>query len=103
MEELTREVDELTQELIATKLSQAELASAHTAVAHEKRRLERQVEELVVETVEVHEVDYMDGPPDRGLGTGRALSPRRGASSPQVLQQRKSFPARSSRKSSRRG
>ena len=56
MEELTGEVEDLTSDLIAAKLGQAELANAGLTLSHEKRMLEKQIK---VESVEVHEIDYM--------------------------------------------
>ena len=49
VEDLTAEVEELTADLIAAKLSQAELANAGLTLSHQKRQLEKQ---LVVESVE---------------------------------------------------
>ena len=50
VEDLTGEVEELTADLIAAKLSQAELANAGLTLSHQKRQLEKQ---LIVESVEV--------------------------------------------------
>ena len=49
----------------------------------EKRKLEKQ---LVVESVEVHEVDYFDQPAKKGNGTTRT-----------ALKSRASFPARTTK------
>ena len=42
VEDLTHEVEELTSELIAAKLGQAELANAGMMLAKEKREVEKQ-------------------------------------------------------------
>ena len=61
--DLTTEVENLTTDLIAAKLGQAELASAGLTIDHEKRQLEKQ---LVVESVTVR----------RHVAGGRTASPR---------------------------
>ena len=65
VEELTAELADLTESLIAAKLGQAELANSSMALQQEKRILQRQ---LVVESVEMHEIDYVGSPPQNADG-----------------------------------
>ena len=87
---LTSEVEELTLELIGSKMLQAELAQSEMAMNMEKRQIEKQ---LVVQSVEMHEVDYFE-PPSQSRGNGGKASSK-GKGKP--VTKATSFPARKAR------
>jgi hypothetical protein len=71
---LKAEIEELTNELVLSKLNAAELAISASTVSHEKRQLEKQ---LVVEATEVHELDALEHTRSGANGNGtRAMRPR---------------------------